>query len=76
MFQTVILQTELVYITLPKGDADDEALRLSLNARLNVLAQKNGELKACTLLSDYTNQVGSRFVKFIATFSKTLSDKE
>ena len=64
-----MLHTDLICITLTSGKISDENLALALNVQFEELTIKHGELKANTLLSDYTNQVGSRFVKFLATFS-------
>ena len=63
-----MLRTELICIALTEGKVSDENLASALNEQITALTAKNGNLRAYTLLSDYTNRVGSRFVKFVATF--------
>jgi|SRR3989344_4236778 len=69
-----MLETRVIYITLPEGEANDGKLAVALNKELSQITRKGGKLRGYVLLSDYTNTVKSRFVRFLATFSDLDSD--
>lgn len=69
-----MLETKVVRITLVVGNVYDDELATKLNDQLRDITKKDGELKAYTLLSDYTNKAGTRFVTFLVTFFDLDSD--
>lgn len=69
MYETIVIG-----VSLTEQEKSDENLAVAFNKQVREITRRGGELKAYVLLSDYTNQVGSRFVKFMATFYNLDSD--
>ncbi len=64
------LRTVGLDVTLAKGNTNNDALAEEFDKKLNEIETNKGEVIAYTQTSDYTNQIGSRFVTFLVTYEE------